>query len=294
MNNEREKQAQMSDVLALKKCPHCGASTEDLLPIETGMKVALQAAGMADGLPSMVCANCYDNFTSQVSQGVKLRIEQETREKNKVMLWKNRVNLIKQARGLMAQKAYSEAAVSYEKYLRILEVIYSRKKGELDPKIFNHSKKSKEVTVITSVYWDLMRIYDMSPRYGDRMAQAAAKLSLFVPYSQIYPDIIKKAEAFQRSAKNPHIVKQFLRQSRSGRPRCFIATAVFESPYAQEVQTLRWFRDTTLKRTYWGRQFVYFYYKISPTIAHFIDKSPLTKKILRYLLKKIVNAVISP
>lgn len=281
------------DNLSLKSCPKCGASVEELLPIETGMRVALSSSGMTD-LPPAVCANCYDSFTGKVSQGVKLRIEAETREKNKVMLWKNRVNLIKQARALMGQKAYSEAAVAYEKYLRILEVIYNTKKGELSPEIFNNSKKSKEITVIASVYWDLMRIYDMSPKYGNRMSEASEKLAKFIVFSAIYPDIVKKAESFQRSAKNPNVVRNFLRQTRTNRPRCFIATAAFEYPGAPEVQILRRFRDQQLKTRSWGRKFVYFYYKISPSIAAVIDKSPLLKKIFRFLLKKLANSLISP
>ncbi len=276
------------DNLQLKSCPKCGASVEELLPIETGMKVALASAGIAD-LPPSVCANCYDNYTSKVSQGVKLRIEAETREKNKVMLWKNRVNLIKQARQLMQQKAYSEAAVSYEKYLRILEVIYSKKKGELSPEIFNNSKKSKEITVIASVYWDLMRIYDMSPKYGNRMAESADKLAKFIVFSSIYPDIVKRAESFQRSAKNPAIVKHFLRQTRTNRPRCFIATAAFEYPGAPEVTVLRQFRDKQLKTRFWGRKCVYFYYRLSPRVAQWIDRSSVLKTIARFLLKKLAK-----
>jgi hypothetical protein len=283
----------MDSNISLKPCPSCGANVEDLLPIETGMRLALQAAGVSTELPSMACANCYDRFTSQVSQGVKLRIEQEAREKNKMMLWKNRVNLIKQARSLMAQKAYSEAAVAYEKYLRIIEVIYSTKKGELNPQIFNNSKKSKEITVIASVYWDLMRIYDMSPRYGNRMSEASKKLAEFIAYSTIYPDVIKKAASFQRSAKNPQIVRQFLRDTRANRPRCFIATAVFESPRAPEVQLLRRFRDERLKQSRPGRAFVYFYYKHSPALAEKLEDLPRTKKILRVLLKKVAHWTIS-
>lgn len=282
----------MDNNLSLKTCPHCGASVEDLLPIETGMRVALQAAGVKADLPPYACANCYDRFTGQVSQGVKLRIEQEAREKNKVMLWKNRVNLIKQARSLMSQKAYSEAAVAYEKYLRVLEVVYNKKKGELSPQIFNNSKKSKEITVIASVYWDLMRVYDMSPRYGNRMAESAQKLAEFIGYSTIYPDIIKKAEQFQRSAKNPQIVKQFLRETRVNRPRCFIATVVFDAPNAPEVQALRRFRDESLKSTQLGRSVVYFYYKWSPPLAEKLAHSPHGKKITRFLLKKVVRLLI--
>lgn len=229
----------------------------------------------------MVCNKCYAELSGAVSQGLKLRVEKEAREKNKLMLWKSRVNLIRQARGLMAQKAYSEAAVAYEKYLRVLEMVYNRRTGELSPEVFNNSKRSKELTVVTSVYWDLMRIYDTSPRYGQRMGMAAAKLVQFLPFSPIYPDVIRKAEAFLRTAKNPGVVRNFLKNSKSGKGRCFVATAVFADGRAKEVQILRDFRDQRLIPSSAGRRFVHWYYKVSPPVAQWITEHPAVGRCLR-------------
>src|ERR1700754_2995890 len=136
-------------------CPRCKQLADQFFSIDTGMRVALNEAGIAEHLPDQVCPICYEQLTSHVSQGLKLRMERDAREKNKMVMWKNRVHLIKNARSLMNQKAYSEAAVQYEKYLRVLEMVYSLKKGELSPKVFNNSTRSKELTVIASVYWDL-------------------------------------------------------------------------------------------------------------------------------------------
>lgn len=249
------------------------------------MRVALQTTGMADSLPDRVCSSCYDALSGKVSKGVKLRIEQETREKNKVMLWKSRVNLVKQARALMSQKAYSEAAVAYEKYIRVLEIVYNLKAGDLTPKVFNNSTRSKELTVVASVYWDLVRIYDTSPRYGDRMKKAANKLAEFLPFSTIFPDVVKKAEAFSRSAKNPQIVKDLLKQVNAKRPRCFIATAAFGAPLCAEVQLLRLFRDRVLKNSHWGRYLILKYYVFSPPLATIIENH----HFLRWGLRKFLS-----
>ena len=207
------------------------------------------------------------------------------REKNKMMVWKNRVHLIKNARSLMNQKAYSEAAVQYEKYLRILEVVYNLKKGELSPAVFNNSSRSKELTVIASVYWDLVRIYDTSPRYGDRMQKAAMKLAEFLQFSPMFPDIMKKAEIFARNAKNQAIMRQFLRATKSKRGPCFVATAVFaDEPYAVELTLLRNFRDRRL-RPYWlGRQMIYFYYRYSPAVALWLSKRGTASRAIRSML----------
>lgn len=272
---------------ALKTCPRCGSQTQDLLAVDTAMRVALQATGMADSLSEKVCPVCYDSLSNKVSKGVKLRIEQETREKNKVMLWKSRVNLVKQARSLMAQKAYSEAAVSYEKYIRVLEIVYNLKSGELNPKIFNNSARSKELTVVTSVYWDLVRIYDSSPRYGDRMRKTAQKLAEFLPYSTIFPDVANKAESFARSAKNPQIIKDLLKQVNARRPRCFVATAIYRAPQAYEVQLLRSFRDLVLRNHPTGRWFIKKYYHFSPPLAQWLVQKPFLCWALRKVLKPL-------
>jgi len=160
--------------------------------------------------------------------------------------------------------------------------------GQLTPETFNRSTRSKELTVVTTAYWDLMRIYDTSKPYRQRMALASKKLAEFAPYSPVYPDIVRKAEQFYKNSKNPDIVKLFLRQSRRNRPRCFIATATFY-PKSEEVMFLRALRDERLKKSILGRRLIYFYYKLSPQVAKKIDESPKIRAFSQIVLSKIVS-----
>ncbi len=274
--------------MGAKVCPLCQSPAENLLKISAGMKVALEATGQASTLPAEVCDSCYDSLTGQVSKGVKLRVEEESKAKNKVMLWKNRVNLVKQGRQLMSQKAFTEAAISYQKYLKVLEIVYDTKPGQLSPKIFSNSAKSKELTVITTVYWDLLRIYDTSPRYHNKMEPVAKKLLEFGAVCPIFPDIVKKADSFSRRAKNGKILKKFLKDANFKRG-CFIATAAYNSPLHLEVYKLRKFRDHILLPNFIGRRFVQVYYFFSPPIAEFLNSHPHLKPFVRTLLRQITK-----
>ncbi len=266
-------------------CPRCGNFKDVLKPIDTGLKVALESTEGSSKLPAIVCEDCYAELSSQVSLGLKLRIEREQREKNKMILWKSRVALIRTARLHLQHKSYSEAAIAYEKYLRVLEIVFNKEKGALSPEIFNNSSRSKELSIIASTYWDLMRIYDISPQYHDRMAHSAQKLAQFVKFSPLYPDIVRKAESFQRSARNPALVRGFLKATRGHVGRCFIATAAFGSPFVAEIRVFTQFRDETLRRTRWGRRFIHFYYRTAPPIAAWLERHPPAKVPVRKALR---------
>jgi hypothetical protein len=63
--------------------------------------------------------------------------------------------------------------------------------------------------------------------------------------------------------------------------RCFIATAAYGTPMAEEIDILREFRDEYLLTNAVGQTLVDFYYKVSPPIAEFITEHPILKPIVR-------------
>jgi hypothetical protein len=62
---------------------------------------------------------------------------------------------------------------------------------------------------------------------------------------------------------------------------CFIATAAYGTPVAEQIQTLREFRDEYLVTNSLGQGLVEIYYSISPSIADFISEHPGLKPIVR-------------
>lgn len=69
---------------------------------------------------------------------------------------------------------------------------------------------------------------------------------------------------------------------------CYIATAVYGSYDAPEVMVLREFRDGVLKKSVFGRMFIKFYYKFSPSIANKLKY----KKKINLLVKRILNVYV--
>lgn len=273
-------------------CPRCGLQVTDLHNVEGALMQKLHELGEAT--PGQVCMPCLTELrrVAASATGGMMLAQEKAKEQHRLQLWKSRVNLVKNARTLMAQKAYAEAAVMYEKYLKILEIVFAVGKGEhLTPEHFKDTARTEELTVVASVYWDLLRIYDTSSKYGERQAVAAKQLALFARFTPIFPDILKRAEAYAKQSNNPAVFKSFLRNASNERPRCFIATSAFENPRATEVQLLRHFRDTNLRNSKWGRKFIVQYYKFSPGIAQFLDKQPYLKPFVRGVLRLLIKCV---
>jgi len=65
---------------------------------------------------------------------------------------------------------------------------------------------------------------------------------------------------------------------------CFIATAAYGSPTAEQLDVLREFRDALLLENTAGSQLVALYYKLSPPVADFISGNSFLRTLVRELL----------
>ena len=75
---------------------------------------------------------------------------------------------------------------------------------------------------------------------------------------------------------------------------CFIATAAYGTPLAQEIDVLRNIRDEHLLTNAIGSSFVDSYYRLSPPIADVVASQPLLKSIVQVLLMGLIWMVHFP
>lgn len=88
------------------------------------------------------------------------------------------------------------------------------------------------------------------------------------------------------------LIKEFggkVEEPKENESGCFIATAVYGTPLAEEIDVLREWRDNSLMTNPIGELFVKAYYKLSPPIADFIRDKEILKKVIRIGLDPFVG-----
>ncbi len=73
---------------------------------------------------------------------------------------------------------------------------------------------------------------------------------------------------------------------------CFIATAAYGNPAAEQIDVLREFRDNVLLESTAGSLFVSLYYQLSPPVADFIAGNELLRTLVRELLIDPIVCVV--
>lgn len=273
----------------LKKCPRCNTEVRELVRIDAGMRLSLIESGHPKEAAQEVCTNCINELSKRVSQGAKLRAQRKAREANLTALFRNRISVLKQARVYLAQRVYAEAAIEYEKYLRILEIVFEAKPGTLNPESFKVGKKTAEIDSVLTVLWELLKIYDMNTSYQNKLKE---KVELFLVFSKAAPGFSKmaaKIQAFAPKARNKEVFMDLLARTNAKRSRCFIATSAYESPTHPNVLALCNLRDHVLAETALGKGLISVYYYFSPSIAHFLDQYVFFKPYVRMALYPFVK-----
>ena len=273
----------MSTLATGTGCPQCGAATTLLHPIDQGLRLRLAKEGHTITF-EQVCTNCFKNFSKNLSSATLLQSEQVIQDNFKKNMWKNRLALVKQARIFLARNEHADAAICYEKYLKVIQYVYEKDFSDLAASLF--SEHPREVTVICSALWSLVEIYDLHSQYQQI---CAAKLGELLPYTNLFASVAKQATIKVRHARNPQAYRLMLQKANIKTGNCFIASIAFENRNDPTLILLRRFRNQVLAASRPGRSFIRFYYSYSPGVANRLQHFSAAKYILQKILPPLAK-----
>lgn len=194
--------------------------------------------------------------------------------------YNQRITIAKNGRELFLAKDYTGAARKYNEYLAILteiqevEDIYSLTPSKFDPK-----SDVTEMLLISHVYWELSRIYEMTPKLQvafDKCLKQFVRFTINQPFQVLNSEVLRKY-----IKKNKHVSRQITllenaySQIQVQSKKCFIATISLGNDHPSTM-ILRKFK----KRHLIGRphtKFVAFYYKLSHPLVEWLETKPLMK-----------------
>lgn len=68
---------------------------------------------------------------------------------------------------------------------------------------------------------------------------------------------------------------------------CFIVTAIYGGQ-SQQLNDMRWFRDSVLKNAWFGNDIIRWYYENGPNLVKFVERRPITVVVVRQTLNTVI------
>ena len=199
--------------------------------------------------------------------------------KKKMQLQKkfgSRITIARQAREAFQLKDYVNAVKKYNEYLGLLaEINDAEDIFKIEPKMFDQQKDVTELLLISHVYWELAKIYEMMPKLQVSFAKT---LNQFVRFTINQPFQVVNAEMLRRHIKKnkkttPYINELNIAYSKIyvESKKCYVATNVYGSEH-WVTNTLRDFKNMLVQSNF-GIELTRLYYISSPLLIRWSEKN---------------------
>lgn len=216
------------------------------------------------------------------------QVDKATKQRQQINLQKRygqRITIAKQGREYFLKKDYPNAIRKYHEYLGILTELNELEDiFQLGPRYFDPQKQVTEMLLISHVYWELSRTYEMIPKFQpqfDKSLDQFVKFTINQPYQVFNAEMLRKyikknkLKSMQISKLNSAYQKIYVQSK-----KCYIATHCFGSDHHITKQ-LRVLKNILLQYQI-GRAFVRWYYLVSPSIVSYADKHNAFNKLLTF------------
>jgi len=207
---------------------------------------------------------------------INASLEKAEQLKTQEML-RRRIDIARGGAKAYALGKHNEAVQQFHLYLRLVEEWKGVKQGQLSPNHFDKKKDLAEIILITSIYWDLAKIYDRS-KSKNVVAEVVKYLERCVLFSKSFPHEPLTSESMRKYInKNKPVHKDAFKQvyKRYGRKDCFVVTALEDVTEQQTIEILRAWRDDVLADYWLGQVLINFYYVAGPVAARGVTRLPL-------------------
>lgn len=202
--------------------------------------------------------------------------------------YRGRIGLLKVSHDYYQKDNIAKAVEGYCKYLNIISSYYWIKEEELKPQIFDAKRDAAEMLLISQVYWGLAKAYDRNPKLqGEckRCLDQYAKFSIGFKHQYLNSEMVRKF--LKRGiAYNPKLFEMTYKRIQVESKKCYLATYCFGED-DQVTRHLRTFK-TRIQHTYFGYQFVCYYYRVGPKIVEWSEANPQLGKLLRSILRPVL------
>ncbi len=229
-------------------------------------------------------------------QELRSRIQEsidKARDDQKRELFKRRVELARLGVDKFGSAKAAESVGAFESYIRLVEEMKKVKEGGLTPSHFDKKLDLPEMLLISGMYWDLAKVYDRAVPSKNSIAKMNLCLEKFVIFSKKMPYELICAETLRKYVYNDKATHKdaFLKHYKKLTDgRCFIASAVYEHLHRDTFDTLRWYRDFRLNRSFLGKGIIHSYYAVGPLLANWVERWPhFLKRALARMLDRFAR-----
>lgn len=204
-----------------------------------------------------------------------------------------RITIAREGRTHIEKKNYPAAMASYRRFLSITAKSFNVQTEELSPALFDEKRRVAESLIISSIFFDLLKILDKLESDSAREERMLyhklfLRFTKGMPFQHFAAENIRKHLTYSNSLLNK---AEFWATYKAivGKQFCIVASWAFDSGSASEVLRLRRFRDEVVRKNAIGRGFTRLYYMHGEKLAALLSRMPGARPVARRALCAFVS-----
>lgn len=204
-----------------------------------------------------------------------------------------RITIARHGRDAFSNGEYVFAVKKYTEYLNIHAMMNERDIFNITPDLFDSKKDVTELLLISHIYWDLSRIYEMTPKFKENYIKAVNQFVVFTvnqQYQVLNAEMLRKYIKANKN-KSPYIaeLEKSLQKIFVDSKKCYIASHCFGENHLH-TNNLREIKNY-LNKSDFGIEIIRNYYLVSHNLVTFLENKRSLSLTLKLLTKPILTVV---